>query len=186
MTVENLRICYPKQLCSGYVETQPGEVSGRLKYGPIPKTLIPDGVISYRGPNGLYGENVVYYRNNGVTKLTQVVIDDNQRYSTRSQNLDNSVDKLSIKENKVKCGRKEYLSTHVLDTETGYETVVRKKGKEVIGGFHVVPAKRTFAEGLKGRLQKLGMAVATDANGCERQGLKNIGEMILKVAKKIK
>ena len=186
MTVENLRICYPKQPYSNYAERLPGEACKDRKYGPIPKTLIPDGVISYESPNARFGDNVVYYRQGGVTKLDEVVIDDNYRYSERSQKLDNSGDNLSIKENKVKCGSKEYSSTRILDNETGFETVVRKKGKEVIGGYDVAPVKRTFAEGLKGRLQKLGMAVATDANGCERQGLKNIGEMILKVAKKIK
>ena len=94
--------------------------------------------------------------------------------------------KLSIKKNKVSCCGKEYSSTHILNHETGLEFVVRKKDKGAIIAYEILPNKRTFAQGFKGRLQKLGMAVATDANGCERPVLKNVGEMILKVAKMVK
>ena len=60
---------------------------------------------------------------------------------------------MSIKKNTVSCGAKEYSSTHILNHETGLESVARKKGREVIGGYEILPAKgRTFAQGFKGRL----------------------------------
>ncbi len=189
MKMTDLSICFPKQVLSQYSEYPLADANvPKVRWGNIPKTCIPsDATIqyaSYDGPRGEYS-SVNYYKNGGTTKLEEYTRMPVGGAVTKSQELKN-VENMSVKTNTVCRKGKEYSSTHVLDKETGLESVVRQKGKEVIGGYEILPVKRTFAEGLKGRLQKMGMAVATDANGCERPVLKNIGEMILKVAKRIK
>ena len=188
MTVENLCICYPKQSRDHYRVYSRGNDTPKYRFGDIPKKLIPsDAIIEYDSCDGLrkkYGE-VRYFGDAKTTKLEEHRYWDGNKCITKSQELKNDKN-MSVKNNTVSSYGKEYSSTHILDRGTGLEAVVRRKGNEVIGGYNVAPVKRTFAQGFKGRLQKLGMAVATDANGCERPVLKNIGEMILKVAKRIK
>ena len=189
MSENGLSINYPKQVPDSYMLCQRGEYFPQR--GSIPKKHIPsDAIILYdtfdRGRNRYHAVN--YYRSAGITNLEEYIpMDTSRKGVIKSQELNQTDPKLSIKKNKVSCGCKEYSSTHILNHETGLESVARKKGSEVIGGYEILPAKgRTFAQGFKGRLQKLGMAVATDANGCERPVLKNVGEMILKVAKMVK
>ena len=193
MSVEGLSINFPKQVHNTYrLYSQP---DGALKVlcASIPKKHIPsDTIIQYDSFDGGRDRRstVNYHRTGGITKLEEY----SHTYTphkgakgvTKSQELNQTDPKLSIKKNKVSGGGKEYSSTHILNHETGLESVARKKGSEVIGGYEILPTKRTFAQGFKGRLQNLGMAVATDANGCERPVLKNVGEMILKVAKMVK
>lgn len=189
MSVEGLSINFPPKSRTYYREApinHPREF--QIRCGDIPKTLIPsDSTISYTSQYGRAPYNVHYYRQGGITHLEEGYLGTSNGYfMTKSQELNQTDPKLSIKKNKVSGGGKEYSSTHILNHETGLESVARKKGSEVIGGYEILPTKRTFAQGFKGRLQNLGMAVATDANGCERPVLKNVGEMILKVAKMVK
>ena len=190
MKMTDLSICFPKQKRGVYREIPNHWPEGaKYKLGDIPKTHIPaDATIVYqtvtlksepRGTAYYYGADEHTHFHERLSRNPNV------DSMTLSQDL-RKTDQLSVKINKASSYGKEYSSTHILDKETGLESVVRQKGKEVIGGYEILPVKRTFAEGLKGRLQKMGMAVATDANGCERPVLKNIGEMILKVAKRIK
>lgn len=191
MSVEGLSINFPPKSRTYYREApinHPREF--QIRCGDIPKTLIPsDSTISYTSQYGRAPYNVHYYRQGGITHLEEgFLVRSDGGFMTKSQDLNQTDPKLSIKKNTVSSlGKEDYSSTHILNHETGLESVARKKGREVIGGYEILPAKgRTFAQGFKGRLQKLGMAVATDANGCERPVLKNVGEMILKVAKMVK
>lgn len=192
MSVEGLSINFPPKNRTYYRENPINpQMESKIRFGDIPKTLIPsDSTITYSTPNGKYSDNAHYYRQGGITHLEEGYLENSNGYfMTKSQDLNQTDPKLSIKKNTVSggYGAKEYSSIHILNHETGLESVARKKGSEVIGGYEILPAKgRTFAQGFKGRLQKLGMAVATDANGCERPVLKNVGEMILKVAKMVK
>ncbi len=193
MSVEGLSINFPKQVHNTYrLYSQP---DGALKVlcASIPKKHIPsDTIIQYDSFDGGRDRRstVNYHRTGGITKLEEY----SHTYTphkgakgvTKSQELNQTDPKLSIKKNMVSCRDKEYSSTHTLNHETGLEFVVRKKDNGAIIAYEMLPTKRTFAQGFKGRLQKLGMAVATDANGCERPVLKNVGEMILKVAKMVK
>ncbi len=193
MSTNNLSINFPKQVHNTYrLYSQP---DGALKVlcASIPKKHIPsDAIIQYDSFDGGRDRRstVNYHRTGGITKLEEYshtyTLHKGAKGVTKSQELNQTDPKLSIKKNMVSCGGKEYSSTHILNHETGLESVARKKGSEVIGGYEILPTKRTFAQGFKGRLQNLGMAVATDANGCERPVLKNVGEMILKVAKMVK
>lgn len=188
MSIENLPICFPKQLTDHYIE-YPSEKNGvqKLRYGGIPKTLIPSNtVIGYTSPAGKdqSATNVHYYSKGGITYLEESVGNSYGGVSFTKSQKSGSDGKLSVKRNRVDWN-KEYSSTHTLNHKTGLESVVRKKDGKIIGGYKIKPVKRTFA-GFKGRLQKLGMAVATDANGCERPVLKNVGEMFFKLAKIIK
>lgn len=189
MSVEGLSINFPPKSRTYYREApinHPREF--QIRCGDIPKTLIPsDSTISYTSQYGRAPYNVHYYRQGGITHLEEGYLGTSNGYfMTKSQELNQTDPKLSIKKNKVSGGGKEYSSTHILNHETGLEFVVRKKDNGAIVAYDMLPTKRTFAQGFKGRLQKLGMAVATDANGCERPVLKNVGEMILKVAKMVK
>lgn len=189
MSVEGLSINFPPKSRTYYREApinHPREF--QIRCGDIPKTLIPsDSTISYTSQYGRAPYNVHYYRQGGITHLEEGYLQkSNGAFMTKSQDLNKTDPNLSIKKNTVSSYGKEYSSIHILNHETGLESVARKKGSEVIGGYEILPTKRTFAQGFKGRLQKLGMAVATDANGCERPVLKNVGEMILKVAKMVK
>lgn len=190
MSMNGLSIHFPQKSHSTYYLETPINPprESKVRYGDIPKTLIPsDCTITYSTPNGICGDNAHYYRQGGVTHLEEHLLPkSNGAIMIKSQDLNQTDPKLSIKKNEVRSYSKEYSSTHILNHETGLESVARKKGSEVIGGYEILPTKRTFAQGFKGRLQKLGMAVATDANGCERPVLKNVGEMILKVAKMVK
>ena len=192
MSVDGLSINFPpRRPLTQYLETpiNPPRES-KIRYGDIPKILIPsDSTISYSSQNGRWSNNVHYYRQGGITHLEEGFLERSDGgLMTKSQELNQTDPKLSIKKNKVSSyGKEEYSSTHILNHETGLESVARKKGREVIGGYEILPAKgRTFAQGFKGRLQKLGMAVATDANGCERPVLNRLGAVILKVAKMVK
>lgn len=82
-----------------------------------------------------------------------------------------------------KANREIYSSVHELKNDGTY-SVVRKKGNEIIGGYEVKHVDRKFAQGFKGKLEKLALKMATDANGCERKGLRNIGELLFKIAGK--
>ena len=189
MSVDGLSIYFPKNVHSYYLETSiNSQRKLKVRSGDIPKTPIPsDSIITYSTPNGRFSDNAHYYRQGGVTYLEEGYLEKlNGSSMIKSQDLNKTDPKLSIKKNTVSSYGKEYSSTHILNHETGLESVARKKGSEVIGGYEILPTKRTFAQGFKGRLQKLGMAVATDANGCERSVLKNVGEMILKVAEMVK
>lgn len=190
MSVDGLSIYFPKNVHSYYLETSiNSQRKLKVRYGDIPKTPIPsDSTITYSTPNSSFVDNAHYYRQGGVTHLEEGFLQkSNGAFMTKSQDLNKTDPNLSIKKNTVSSYGKEYSSIHILNHETGLESVARKKGREVIGGYEILPAKgRTFAQGFKGRLQKLGMAVATDANGCERPVLKNVGEMFLKVAKMVK
>lgn len=191
MSVEGLSINFPKQVCSSHRLFPQAESATELRFTSLPKEHIPsDTIIQYDSfdvPRERYS-TVSYHQTGGITKLEEYTPTNSPHKGViKSQELNKTDPKLSIKKNTVSCGAKEYSSTHILNHETGLESVARKKGREVIGGYEILPAKgRTFAQGFKGRLQKLGMAVATDANGCERPVLKNVGEMILKVAKMVK
>lgn len=81
-----------------------------------------------------------------------------------------------------------YKSIQKLDRETGLYSVVRKKGDKIIGGYEVnlSQADRKFARGFKGKLEKLALNIATDANGCERKGLRKIGDLLFKISKRIR
>ena len=193
MSTNNLSINFPKQVHNTYrLYSQP---DGALKAlcASIPKKHIPsDAIIQYDSFDGGRDRRstVNYHRTGGITKLEEYshtyTLHKGAKGVTKSQELNQTDPKLSIKKNMVSCGGKEYSSTHILNHETGLEFVVRKKDNGAIIAYEILPTKRTFAQGFKGRLQKLGMAVATDANGCERPVLKNVGEMILKVAKMVK
>ena len=189
MSMNDLSIQFPKQVLTHYSEYPLADVNvPKLRWGNIPKTFIPsDATIQYASFDGPRDEYscVNYYKSGGTTRLEEYTRMPAGGAVTKTQELKNA-ENMSVKTNTVGRNGKEYSSTHILDRETGVESVVRRKGKEIIGGYEVMPTKQTFAQGLKGRLQKMGMAVATDANGCERPVLKNIGEMILKVAKRIK
>ena len=189
MSMDGLSIHFPKQLLDRYSEYPLADANvPKVRFGNIPKILIPsDATIQYGSFDSPRGEYscVSYYKNGGTTKLEEYTRMSAGGAVTKTQELKNA-ENMSVKTNTVSRRGKEYSSTHILDRETGFESVARRKGKEIIGGYEVMPTKQTFAQGFKGRLQKLGMAVATDANGCERPVLKNIGEMILKVAKRIK
>ena len=107
-----------------------------------------------------------------------------------TQELKN-VDNVQFKTTTIKPlqgGRDSYKSIERLDTENGLYSVVRKKGDRIIGGYEVnlKQADRKFATGFKGKLEKLALRIATDANGCERKGLRNIGDLVFKIAKRIK
>ena len=191
MLKNSLSIQFPKQMCSTY-HLHPlafPDVSID-KHGTIPKTNIPSDTtikyISVDDSKQRYNK-VNYYKNGETTKLEEYTCLRDGSEVTKSQKVKNAKN-MSVKTNMVSNAKKgkEYSSIHILDRETGVESFVRRKGKEIIGGYDVIPTKRTFAQGFKGRLQKLGMTIATDVNGCERPVLKNIGEMILKVAKRIK
>lgn len=190
MSENGLSINFPPQRpLTHYLETPiypPREP--KVRYGDIPKVLIPsDSTITYSTQNGRWSNDAHYYREGGITHLQEGYMASSKGgFMTKSQDLNKTDPEVSIKKNTVSSYDKEYSSTHILNHETGLESVARKKGSEVIGGYEILPTKRTFAQGFKGRLQKLGMAVATDANGCERPVLKNVGEMILKVAKMVK
>lgn len=85
-----------------------------------------------------------------------------------------------------KCGGKEFKSFQRLDKD-GYYSVSRKAGDKIVGGYEMpTKVKRTFAEGLKGKLQKTAIAISTDANGCERPVLRKVGELIFNILKKMK
>mgnify|MGYP004601561091 CR=1 FL=1 len=190
MSVDGLSINFPKQIGRSYRLYSQAKSAPDLRFTNLPKEHIPsDAIIQYDSfdvPRERYS-TVSYHQTGGITKLEEYTPTDSPHKGVaKSQELNKTDPKLSIKKNKVSCCGKEYSSAHILNHETGLESVARKKGSEVIGGYEILPTKRTFAQGFKGRLQKLGMAVATDANGCERPVLKNVGEMILKVAKKVK
>lgn len=185
--MNDLSIQFPKQKSNYYLEyLSTGDSCGKVRYGNIPKTSIPSGAaIKYDGFNGREYCSVRYNKNGGTTKLEEYTFMPSGGVVNKHQEL-KDVENMSVKTNTVSRKGNEYSSTHILDRETGVESVARRKGKEIIGGYDVIPTKQTFAQGFKGRLQKLGMTIATDVNGCERPVLKNIGEMILKVAKRIK
>ena len=191
MTAERLlSICYPKQMHNYYSEYSDEKMGTKnVKYGDIPKDTSSGVNIEYTSPAGKNqsAANVHYCRRGKFTRLEEKVMNSNGGVSfTRSQ-MTGSEGALSIKENKVTSRGKEYSSEHFIDHTTGHDRVIRKKGNVVIGGYEInKPVKQTFAQGFKARLQKLGMAVATDSNGCERPVLKNVGEMFLKLAKRIK
>lgn len=187
--MNDLSIQFPKQVLTHYFEYPLADVNvPKLRWGNIPKTFIPsDATIQYDSFNSPRGEHscVSYYKDGGTTRLEEYTRMPAGGAVIKTQEL-KDVENMSVKTNTVSRKGKEYSSTHILDRETGAESVVRRKGKEVIGGYEIMPTKQTLAQGFKGRLQKLGMTIATDVNGCERPVLKNIGEMILKVAKRIK
>lgn len=81
-----------------------------------------------------------------------------------------------------------YQSIQRLDIENGLYSVVRKKDDKIIGGYEINLRQpdRKFAKRFKGRLEKLALYIATDVNGCERNGLRNIGDLLFKLAKRIK
>lgn len=83
---------------------------------------------------------------------------------------------------------KAYQSIQRLDKENGLYSVVRKKGNKIINGYEIDlrQADKKFATGFKGKLEKFALNIATDANGCERKGLRRIGDFIFKIAKKLK
>lgn len=187
--MNDLSIQFPKQVLSYYSVYPHADANGRyLQFDNIPKTSIPsDATIQYNSFNSPRGEHscVSYNKDGGTTKLEEYTRMPTGGPVIKTQEL-KDVENMSVKTNTVSRKGNEYSSTHILDRETGVESVARRKGKEIIGGYDVIPTKQTFAQGFKGRLQKLGMTIATDVNGCERPVLKNIGEMILKVAKRIK
>lgn len=84
--------------------------------------------------------------------------------------------------------QKTYQSIQRLDKENGLYSVVRKKGDAIIGGYeaNLSQADRKFSTGFKGKLEKLALNIAQDANGCERKGLRKIGDIVFKMAKRIK
>ena len=189
MLKNSLPIQFPKQVLSQYSEYTLADANvPKVRWGNIPKTSIPsDATIQYVSFNSPRGEHscVRYNKNGGTTRLEEYTRMPTGGPVNKHQEL-KDVENMSVKTNTVSRKGNEYSSTHILDRETGVESVARRKGKEIIGGYDVIPTKQTFAQGFKGRLQKLGMTIATDVNGCERPVLKNIGEMILKVAKRIK
>ena len=189
MLKNSLPIHFPNPVLNCWSEClQTGDVWKDWLRGNVPKTCIPSGAtINYDSFDGSSGRpsDVYCRRDGGTTKLEEFIHSPDGGGVLKSQEL-KDVENMSVKTNTVSLNGKEYSSTHILDKETGVESVVRRKGKEIIGGYDVIPTKQTFAQGFKGRLQKLGMTIATDVNGCERPVLKNVGEMILKVAKRIK
>lgn len=68
----------------------------------------------------------------------------------------------------------------------GFYSVSRSVGKDVVGGYEVIPESRRFADGFKGTMQKLARQIGSDANGCERTGLRRVANLFLKIAEKIK
>ena len=68
------------------------------------------------------------------------------------------------------------------------EREFQKKGDKIIGGYeaNLKPANRKFATGFKGKLEKLALRISTNANGCERKGLRNIGDLLFKISKRIR
>lgn len=190
MSMNGLSINFPKQVGTSYCLYSQAESAPEIRWTSLPKEHVPsDAIIQYDSfdvPRERYS-TVSYHQTGGITKLKEYTSTDTPHKGvTKSQELNQTDPKLSIKKNKVSCCGKEYSSAHILNHETGLESVARKKGSEVIGGYEILPTKRTFAQGFKGRLQKLGMAVATDANGCERPVLNRLGAVILKVAKMVK
>ena len=68
-------------------------------------------------------------------------------------------------------------------TKDGYYSVVRLVDDEIVGGYEMSPFIRKFAQGFKGKLQKLALKIACDANGCERPVLRDVGARLLKMVK---
>lgn len=68
----------------------------------------------------------------------------------------------------------------------GFYSVSRSVGKDVVGGYEVIPESRRFADGFKGTLQKVAKQIGSDANGCERTGLRRVASFILNIAERIK
>lgn len=88
----------------------------------------------------------------------------------------------------VKDRTKAYKSIQRLDKETGHYSITRLKGDKPIGGYEVIlkSTNRKFGNGFKGKIEKFAINIATDANGCERKGLKQIGNVLFKIARKFK
>ena len=146
-----------------------------LYYGFHPSVKNPRYTL-YTDKNGKVRELIDYTRNNKDLKSVQKI-----------QNIDS----VQIKTTEIlpfESGNESYKSIQRLDNETGLYSVTRQKGKKIIGGYEVnlKPEGRTFSSGFKGKLEKFALNIATDANDCERKGLRNIGEFLFKIARKIK
>lgn len=102
----------------------------------------------------------------------------------KSQELQN-LDRCQIKINTVTTPEKELKTVHYLDKD-GFYSVTRTKDGKIIGGYEGQPIQRKLMTGFKGKVEKLGMAIATDANGCERPILRRVGGFILNLSKRIK
>lgn len=88
-------------------------------------------------------------------------------------------------------GGKSYINRPVYksietSTKDGCFSVVRIKNGDIIGGYEIEPINRKFAQGFKGKLQRLAMRLGTDANGCERPVLRRVSAFILNTLKKVK
>jgi len=156
------------------VERIPGGSAEIYHYTNCYQKVSPSGdkvsLTEYRA-DGSFGSEQVVKKNNAITtKQTRIVRDCEDRYS----------------------------SIQILDNESGAYSIVRKKGNEIIGGYEFLPGRysvgddvvggetRKLATGFRGKVEKLGMAIATDANGCERPILRRVGGFILNLAKRIK
>lgn len=62
----------------------------------------------------------------------------------------------------------------------GYYSSARTVGKDVVGGYEVIPVQRKFLQGFKGKMQKLAMMIGQDTNGCERPVLRKVAGFIFK------
>lgn len=188
MSMNNFSIIYPKQTTPRYYE-KPSYLTGfSVQHeGNIPKNDIPNNVrVSYESKTADGFDAFVNYskKDNGI-RLEEVYEKPNRGQISRTQEVRNvnGVSEKTFKIQNYSTGKK-YLSSCILDHNTGIETVARKCDTMVVGGYEVIkPTEKTFARGIKGGLQKLGMMIASDANGCERPILRNLGEMFLKVAK---
>ena len=114
---------------------------------------------------------------------------DSPYYMTVEQKIipgeDTQVKINTVEGDKLHLDRPVYKSVEK-STKDGFYSVSRTKNGEIIGGYEIEPINRKFAQGFKGKLQRLAMRLGTDVNGCERPVLNRISEFMLKMLKKIK
>lgn len=83
-----------------------------------------------------------------------------------------------------------YSSHQKYDKITGDYSIVRKNGNKVISGYEMnlndALPNRKFANGFRGKLQKLALKIGVDANGCERPVLSKVSGFLFNTVKKVK
>lgn len=198
--MNKLRLMFPKQMAAGYTIVPVGEatpIPREVRLGEAKDVQIKKGIeIHYSSPRaenitterGIYKDlNTSYYifDGNGSLNLHERHRGSHNHLISSHQILKKS-DVSLIKKNNVYSAVADYSAIHCQNYRTGIETVVYKNGNTVIVRYDILPNVKAFAKGLKGKLQKLGMAIATDSNGCERAMLNKLGEMVLNLAQKLK
>ena len=187
--MNNLKIIYPNLLenQSYYNNTEcANHFNGNIKNSPV---LEPECTYYTHTKQA----NPIYLNTNEVGKINKVTEYGGRRgYELTRATIQElkDIEGVQIKTTTVTPfePQKAYQSIQRLDKENGLYSVVRKKGDKIIGGYEVnlSQADRKFATGFKGKLEKLALNIATDANGCERKGLRKIGDLLFKIAQRIR